>query len=209
MERLLDLLLNFYGPTAYLIVFGILLACGFGVPIPEDITIITGGLLVYYGLADIRIMLIVCFAGVMVGDAAVFWLGRRFGMALTKKWIFKKLLHEDRLAQVSTKLKTKGAKLLFAARFMPGFRTPIFFAAGSLGVPFSRLFLYDGFAALISVPAIIFAVRFFGDEIDGVVQTIKKVEGGIFFAILVIISLVFLKWHIHSRRTRLQREGAT
>ena len=69
MDLLVDFLLNFYGPTPYLLIFGILLLCGFGLPIPEDITLFAGGLLAYYGVVDLSVMTFVAFLGVMVGDS--------------------------------------------------------------------------------------------------------------------------------------------
>ena len=53
MDRLVDFLLSFYGPTPYFLVLGILLLCGLGLPIPEDITLFPAGLLSYYGVTDV------------------------------------------------------------------------------------------------------------------------------------------------------------
>src|SRR3712207_4339002 len=97
MDALVDFLLNFQGPTPYLLVFGILILCGFGLPIPEDITLIAGGLLAYYGLCDLWLMILVGFAGVMIGDSFMYCLGAKYGRRLTRKWIFHKLLPDDRL----------------------------------------------------------------------------------------------------------------
>ena len=90
MDAVVEFLLNFSGPTPYFMVFGILLLCGLGLPIPEDVTLILGGILSYYGLCDLSLMIVVCFAGVMVGDSLMFWLGAHYGRQLTKKWFFHK-----------------------------------------------------------------------------------------------------------------------
>lgn len=44
--------------------FFILLICGFGVPIPEDITLVAGGIIAGLGFADVHIMVVVslCWA---------------------------------------------------------------------------------------------------------------------------------------------------
>ncbi|MEN9723277.1 MAG: hypothetical protein RJB38_1263 [Pseudomonadota bacterium] len=200
MDTLVDFLLNFYGPTPYLIIFGILLACGLGVPIPEDLTLIVGGLLAYYGLCQLWIMILVCLVGVMLGDSIVFWLGAKYGRALTKKWVFHKLLPDERLDAVQEKFKKHGNKLIFAARFMPGLRAPIFFSAGILHLPFSVFFGFDGLAALLSVPAIIGGVFLFGDEIEKVIRVVRSFEYGILAFVLGLALLLVANWYRKHRR---------
>lgn len=201
MDALVDFLLNFYGPMPYLIVFGILLACGLGVPIPEDITLVVGGILAYYGVSNVWVMIVVCLAGVMIGDSLVFWLGAKYGRALTKKWFFHKVLPDERLDAVQGKFKQYGNKLIFAARFMPGLRAPIFFSAGVLHLPFSVFFLFDGVAALLSVPAIVGGVYLFGDEIDHFIKVMRSFEYGILAAIVTVILLLTLKWYLNHRKS--------
>lgn len=203
MEKLIDFLLSFYGPTPYFVVFGILLACGLGLPIPEDITLFAAGLLSYYGLTDVWTMIAVCMLGVLIGDSFVFILGAVYGRKLTKRWPFKKFLTEERLEQVKQRFHDQGNKLIFAARFMPGLRAPIFFSAGTLHLPYRVFLFYDGSAALLSVPAIVGAVYYFGDEVDQVIRVIQRIEHGILFVIFAVILFFVGKWYLAHRKTRL------
>lgn len=202
MDSLVDFLLGFYGPTPYMIIFGILVACGLGLPIPEDITLFAAGLMAYYGVSDVWLMMAVCFCGVMIGDFLIFFLGSKYGRRLTKKWFFHRLLPDDRLEMVRKKFNERGERLLFAARFMPGLRAPIYFSAGTLHVPAKVFLLYDGMAALISVPLIVGAVYYFGDQLDHVVQVIQKVEHGIVFVVAALILAMAAKWYIGHRKLR-------
>lgn len=201
MPKIAEFLLGFQGPTPYVLVFLILLACGFGVPIPEDITLIAAGVLAYYKAANVWGMIVIGLAGVMLGDSAMFWLGRRYGLALAKKRFIARILPEESLARVGEVLKTKGNKILFAARFMPGLRSPIFFTAGALGVP-ARVFLfYDGMAALISVPAIVYSVYFFGHQMEEIIATIQQANRGIVILIVVVATVLIIKWRLSRRRS--------
>ncbi len=196
MDFLVDYILNFYGPTPYLIIFGILLICGLGIPIPEDITLFVAGMLCYYNLIHLGWTIGVCLLGVLIGDSVIFFLGAKFGRRLTKRWIFHKLLPDARLDAMGGKLKkTGGTKFLFFARFMPGLRAPIYFSAGTLHLPFKTFIFYDGCAALISVPSILGLVFYFGDEVSQVIGVIKKVEHGLFLVILLVILGVLGKWY--------------
>lgn len=203
MDILVDFLLNFHGPTPYLLVFGILLLCGFGLPIPEDVTLFAGGLLAYYGVCDLYVMILVGLAGVMFGDSTMWYLGHRYGRRMMRQAFFKKLLPDERIQAASKRLNKKGAKrILFFGRFMPGLRAPIYFTSGMLHVPFPRFFIMDFLAALLSVPAVIGAVYYFGDELDLVIRWIKKIEHGIIFVVLVLVSGIVLKWWVSHRRLK-------
>jgi membrane protein DedA with SNARE-associated domain len=202
MDRLVDFLLNFSGPTPYFLVFGILMGCGLGLPIPEDITLFAAGLLCYYGLTGLALMIAVAFAGVMVGDSIIFFLGHKFGRRLTKKWFFHRILPDDRLIAVQNRFARRGVKMIFAARFMPGLRAPIFFSAGTLHLPPRVFWFYDGMAALISVPLIIGAVYYFGDQLDRVVRVIQRIEHGIVFVLFAVLMLILAKWYLTHRRLR-------
>jgi len=207
MDKLIDFLLNFYGPTPYWIVFGVLLACGIGLPIPEDITLFVAGVVSYYGITDLGWMIAVCLIGVILGDSIIFILGAKYGRTLTKKWFFHKLLPDERLDAVKKKFHDRGNKLIFAARFMPGFRAPIFFSAGTLHLPYRVFLFYNGGAALISVPMIIGAIYYFGDQLDHVVKVIQRVEHSIAVVIFMAALAIIGKWYLtHRPLSRMNRK---
>lgn len=195
MDFIVDLLIDYYGPIPYLAIFAILLACGLGIPVPEDVTLIAGGILTYYGVCDVWTMIGVGLLGVMIGDSIVFFLGHKFGRRLLKKKPFSLFLDETKVDDIRGKLKHHGGKLLFSARFMPGVRSTVFFASGMLHIPYRKLLIYDGAAALISVPAIIYSVYYFGDYLEQVIRFIKKIEGGIAGVIVVAVILLVLNYY--------------
>ncbi len=194
-------------PWSYLLVFGVLLLCGFGLPIPEDITLIAGGLMAYYGKADVFVMIAVGLVGVMLGDGAMFQIGKRFGYRVFEwKWMAK-IMHAERLETVKDKLKNHGNKVIFSARFMPGLRSLVFLSSGALGIPFRVFLLFDGMAALISVPAIVYSCFFFGDQINKAVGIIKNVENGIVMVIAAVIIYFVVKHFIKKNREKREAAG--
>jgi membrane protein DedA with SNARE-associated domain len=198
---LVDFLLDYYGPVPYVAIFLILLVCGLGVPIPEDITLIAGGILTYYGVCDVKLMIATGLAGVLIGDSMVYYLGHHFGKRLLKKWPFRVVIDEKRIESIREQLHKHGPKVLFSARFMPGVRSTVFFAAGLLHYPYRRMLLFDGLAAILSVPAIVYSVYYFGDFLESVVKWIKKVEGGIVAVIVLgILALAYKLWSHHRKK---------
>ena len=161
---LLNALVAFFTANGYLAVFVVLLACGFGIPIPEDITLVSGGIIAGVGKANVHLMCAVGLVGVLAGDAMMFMVGRHFGeRARQIRWI-NWLLSPRRYARVAALHQRHGNRLMFIARFLPGMRTPIYLTAGmTRRVPFWRFLLLDGFAALISVPLWVY-LGYFGAE---------------------------------------------
>ena len=64
---------------AYAWLGGILLLCGLGLPIPEDISLIAAGYFSWKGVLYIHTAFAICFAAVVTGDTAAFFMGRLFG----------------------------------------------------------------------------------------------------------------------------------
>jgi membrane protein DedA with SNARE-associated domain len=204
MDFIVDLLIDYYGPIPYVAIFVILLLCGLGVPVPEDITLFAAGVLAYYGVCDVWVMIGVGLLGVLLGDSLVFWLGHKFGRRLLRKWPFRMFIDETKIQSIRGKLHHHGGKLLFTARFMPGLRSTVFFASGLLHFPYRKLIMYDGAAALISVPAIIYTVYRFGDYLEIVIGYIKEVEGSI--AILIIAGIVFFGMRYWKKHKKLKKD---
>jgi membrane protein DedA with SNARE-associated domain len=197
--------MNQQGATPYVLVFVLLLACGLGLPMPEDVILFAAGLLSYYGVSDVWTMVAVCFCGVMIGDCTVFTIGALYGRRVRKLPFVKRLLPNHRMRRVSKKLHEQGNKVIFAARFMPGLRTPIFFSAGTLHLPFRVFFFFDGMAALISVPTVIYAVFFFGKHVDRVIRVIRRIQFGVFATILLIVAIVVVKaWWAHKKEEEIE-----
>jgi len=200
MQELLNFVLGFNGITVYFLIFGILLACGLGLPIPEDITLFVAGMLAYYGIVNIWVVIFVCLAGVLIGDSTIFLLGAKYGGELAKHRHLSRLLSPERIESIKEKLNAYGDKLIFSARFMPLLRAPTYFAAGTLHLPFKEFLFYDGLAAIISVPSIVWFVYYFGDVADKAIQTIKNIEHGVVLLTITALLVVTVNWYIKQRK---------
>jgi membrane protein DedA with SNARE-associated domain len=201
MDHLVDLLLNFSGVTPYVLVFVVLLVCGMGLPLPEDITLFAAGVISYYGSANVYIMIAVSFAGVMIGDCIMFALGAIYGNRITSLPYFQKILPPKRLDKIKKRIRIEGYKVIFAGRFMPGLRSPIFFSAGMLHLPFKIFVIVDGAAALISVPTIVYLVYHFGDQVDRIVRIIKDVQFGVIGLVVIVFAVLGTKIYFELRHT--------
>ena len=60
----------------YFILFGLLFACGLGLPLPEDIPLIVSGILVSMGKMSLPVAGVVAWCGIIGGDCVLYYFGR-------------------------------------------------------------------------------------------------------------------------------------
>lgn len=176
MEQFLtDLLSDTTGGVAYAMVFGILLACGLGVPLPEDISLILGGYLAHAGQVKLVPMMLVGFLGILAGDSLIFLAGRRMGNRVEqRKGFFARIVTPAKRARVEGLFKKHGEKIVMIARFMPGVRAVTYFTAGGAGMKYSHFIFWDGLAALASAPLFVYLGFRFGGELEILIKKLKE-----------------------------------
>jgi len=197
VENLLKaLLIGSQGWAAYGTIFGILVACGMGIPFPEDVSLIFGGYLVFRGSANLPLMVATGFLGILAGDSLIYWAGRRLGNRARAEpgRLLRRVLTPERRTKVEALFARHGEKIVMAARFMPGVRAVTFFTAGSAGMPYARFICFDGLAALASAPAFVFLGFRFGRQLQRVIELLKRFQ--IATAIVIVVSVcVWVGWH--------------
>ncbi len=209
MESLLTHLTALTPSAVYLTLTGILLLCGLGMPIPEDISLISAGYLAYLGLIDVHRGFAVCFAAVLAGDTAAFFMGRWFGQRVLASVLARRHFTPRKQLRVRAYFRKYGSKMVFIARFLPGLRFSIFFSAGMLHVRAAVFFIYDTLAAAISVPALVYLAWYFGERIDKVLQHARRTEHGILILVVIVVAVLLIRsWRRRRKARELQRGPA-
>ena len=181
------------GLNTYLIIFGVLFFCGLGLPIPEDITLVTAGYLA--GIEKISFLgaNIVCFVGVLVGDNILFLIGKKYGFSVLQWPIFRRVFSQKRLDKAFEKVRKNARIICFTARFMPGLRACIYLICGIVGVPYRVFILQDSIAALLSVPLFVWLGFYFHSEIEGMFEIAKSIQSYIFIAVFLVVGVIVFK----------------
>ncbi len=189
-NHLIEFLQGFDGVTAYAAILGLLLVCGLGVPLPEDITLVGAGILAALGSISLPGALVAGFFGVLIGDAILFNLGRRYGRAVFEMPGARRIFTAERIAIAEKKVLNNSRFICFTARFLPGLRAPIYLTAGIMGVRPAIFYGLDGLAALVSVPIWVVGGWWFAlhVDIDTGLEYAKKTQE---YIIVVVFSLVF------------------
>lgn len=198
--KLITFLAGFDGVTAYGAILGILLACGLGIPVPEDITLVASGILAGLGTISLTGAIIVGLLGVIMGDAFLFFLGRIYGHRVFKLPVFRTIFTEDRINASRNRILNNSKFICFFARFLPGLRAPIFLTAGIMGVRPLIFLTLDGIAALISVPFWIVVGFYLGDNLDATLRFVIRAQKSVLALVAVVIVGFIVVRYVRRRR---------
>jgi membrane protein DedA with SNARE-associated domain len=194
-------MLEHFDQYGYIGVFGALLAAGFGFPIPEELPVITAGILV--GHEDTKlywyIMLPVVIAGVVIGDGVLYGAGRIWGRRLLNLKVIRKRLTLEKQEQIEKNFAERGIWVLLGARMLPGIRAPVFIMAGVLKVPLGRFLLADAIYAIPLVNLIFWLSYFLTDQMLVIFNQINQYKSLVIVAVLSGIAGALIQKYILSR----------
>jgi membrane protein DedA with SNARE-associated domain len=183
----------------YLGLFVVLMMCGLGLPMPEDVALLAGGYLVHRGITRYPITLVVSLLGVVAGDNSLFFIGRHFGTGLVRYFGLRPG-RRHQVERIQGFMQRHGQRAIFYARFLAGLRALIYLSAGSFGVRPPVFLLYDLLGALISVPIVVTLGYLFGAQLELLVRYI----GG-FERLIVVVAVLSVA--IYATRITLLRKA--
>lgn len=207
LERLVDLLGGHGLHVGYAFVFVILCLCGFGLPMPEDVVLATGGVLAWLA-SDIEevtfsamirdrgliIMVLVGLAGIVAGDAVIFLAGRRFGHRIADIGPLRRVITPAKLEAVEKHIRRRGNLVVLVARFLPGLRAPTFFTVGHAKMPFWEFLLFDGSAALLSAPFWVCLGFWLGSDLESLAHEASRFSHLILLGVGVVLFALWVRW---------------
>lgn len=187
------------GAPAYALVFVVLAASGFGLPINEDILLMAAAALTLRGVMEPLPLVAVAWCGVLCADTLIFHWGHRFGARLLQHRWAGRMLPPGRLAALQGTVRRWGPGYLFLVRFLPGMRTALLFAAGSLKLPYRHLLLCDGLAGLVELPLLVHAVRLVGGRWQAILGAVQAWQSVLWPALLLLVAAAWLLVRLRRR----------
>jgi membrane protein DedA with SNARE-associated domain len=167
----------------------VLFTASLGVPIPEELPIITAGILSSQMVLRWWIALPICFVGVLSGDVVLYWVGHHWGEKVLGWRPVRWILSPAREEQLKAGYRSHGVKIVFTARHVIGLRAAAFLTAGISHVPFWKFLTVDAVAALVSVPFGFFLAFLFADQVQRIFADVHRVERWLGLAVLVVIAV--------------------
>jgi membrane protein DedA with SNARE-associated domain len=177
----------------YLFVFVFMYMSSFGLPVPEEVVLVSAGLVAHVAthpdlyppptdvpLNPVNPYLLggLCFFAVISSDLVIYWLGKKF-----RRWIKPKLI-----VKIRSWVKRYGIWATALFRFTPGLRFPGHLMCGAMGMPIGKFVTVDAIAAGLTVPTQILLLAFYGDTI---LQGFLKFKY-VLVALLVVVLLYIL-----------------
>jgi membrane protein DedA with SNARE-associated domain len=218
LEQLVDLLAGHSLHVGWAFVFVVLVLCGFGLPMPEDLILVTGGVCAWLASdlqqASLGVMLRdsglltmigVGLAGILVGDSVIFLAGRKLGSRVAEIPALRRVVTPEKLERVERLFRKRGVVVVLIARFLPGLRAPTYFTAGHSRMPFWEFLLFDGVAALVSAPLWVCLGYWFGSDLQHAAQMAGRFGHYILAGALVVVAALAARW---AQGRRAQASGA-
>jgi membrane protein DedA with SNARE-associated domain len=192
MDSLMAFLHSLQGVPAYALLISLLFASGFGLPINEDILLLVAAALTLKGVMDPLPLIAVAWCGLLSADTLIFHWGRLLGVRVLRHRFIARWVPKARLAAMQGAMLRYGPGYIFVVRFMPGMRTALFFAAGSLRMPYRYMLIYDGAAALVELPLLVYGVRYIGGRWEEILALIQRFQGFLLPALLLLVLALWL-----------------
>jgi membrane-associated protein len=165
--------------------------------VPSETSVITAGVLSADGDLFFFGVVLAAWAGAVLGDNASYWIGRTAGHRVAER-LFRGS-KEQRLESWEERLSRRGGYFIIIGRFIPGGRTAVTLAAGTLEYPWRKFFFFDVIAGGIWATYAA-ALGFFGG---------KTFEDHPLFAFLLAFGIALaITGLVEAGRWYLERRGA-
>ncbi|WP_246845053.1 DedA family protein [Bdellovibrio sp. NC01] len=209
-----------YSPgTVYLVIVGMMLLSAVGLPIPEELTLISVGILAFVGqnpdvfpppypnapVVNVHYAAIVAFIAVVFSDTLIYTIGRSFGRKLLYHPRMHRMFPPHLMKKVEEWTHKYGMYACGIFRFTPGVRFPGHLVCGMMHFPLWKFLLIDGIAALISVPTQIYLLAHYGEPILKKLREFKIVVG----IILLLLIIYFVAKKLRQKFLERRAEAAS
>jgi membrane protein DedA with SNARE-associated domain len=211
-------LMTFFSQYAYqpMYVYGFIvmfmLASSYGLPIPEELVLVSAGLVAYMAHnpvkfpppypgaqgVDVVTLCIVCFLAVFLSDLQVYLIGKYFGARIIKTKFFQKQVAGEGFNKINLFFQKYGGLACGIFRFTPGLRFPGHLSCGLLGIPLWKFVAIDVLAAGLSVPTQVYFVATYGDVILDKVAEFKIY----LISVLAVAGIIWLLRRVYLKNVR-------
>ncbi len=189
--------------VVYGLIVTMLTASSFGLPIPEEVTLISAGIVGYIvahpqtfvpaegasGAVTPIGLAVVCFLAVFLSDFLVYGIGRWARSHVGQSRRFAGIIGSSLFARASDLIQKNGMIMVGVFRFTPGIRFPGHMSCGFMRVAAWKFILIDGLAALLTVPTQVLLVAYYGDVILDYIKQFKII-------LLIVLALLVFFWMI-------------
>lgn len=188
--------------------FGLLISCGLGVPIPEDVPLIATGILIARHQWHLAIAAPVAWLGIVGGDCILYTLGYFYGEKIVKIPVIGKHVTLERIKRAENYFKKYGIWMVAFGRLFMGIRGIMMVTAGTSKLKFAKFLIADGLAAIVSGGLFMFLGIWGGTYGGTIVRGIREFRYSI-WALAGVLAIVLIFVFFHRDRERKRAEATT
>ena len=179
-----------------------------GLPFPEDTTLILSGFLVAHDIINPLPGFLVIYAGLLVSDYFLFWVGKRYGRRVVEHKKFQRLISSETLLNLEEKFKKWGVLVVLFGRHLLGLRAQIFLVAGVMKMHPLKFLVADGFTALFSI-AIMGGIGYVGgNSVQVLKRDFSRIEHIAIVAFVVLLTIWIGFRYIEMKRKNRDRTSS-
>lgn len=180
-----SLLLDQEASILYLTIFLTLLGGAFFLPFPEDLILISAGILVQREMVDLEIVFVIAYCTIILGDIILYGIGHFFGMNLFVKRWFRNRVHPSKIKKVREKLDRNFILAIVLARHLFYLRSITFLTCGAVRMSFVRYVIADMLAAFFSCSIMIGIGYLAGENYAAIKEHLDSAQLAILAALLI------------------------
>ena len=177
--------------------------------VSEDLTCIGAGLLVSQARMGFGWAVLGCFSGILIGDLALYFLGRWFGRPALRRAPLRWVVSEAKVEEARAWFERRGVAVIFLSRFTPGLRLPTYVAAGVVGTHLATFAFWFALAGLLWTPALVGLAAWAGVQAEASLDLFREyaLPGvvGLILALLLVQRLAIPLCTWRGRRLLLGR----
>lgn len=168
----------------------------FGIPVPGETALVTAAAIAATGQLEIVGVVAAASAGAIVGDNIGYWIGRKGGIALVRR--FGKRLHVDdaKLDRAHRFFERHGPKTVFLARFIALLRSWAAALAGVSRMPYGIFTLYNALGGVAWATAFGTLGFLFGRNLP----LLKHYLGRVSIGVATTVAIAGATWVVRKRR---------
>jgi membrane protein DedA with SNARE-associated domain len=202
-QQVLDSLSSLTGPPLY----GITALLAFGesaaladLVLPGETGMIVAGAVAGRGGGSLPLMVAVAAAGAIAGDVFSYWMGRKFGLTLVRKWEPVRKRMEPRVERAQEFFERRGGPAVFAGRWIGALRAVVPAIAGMSGMSFPKFLAWVVPAAVLWTAAAVSLGYVAGTHFTAVIDKVM-------LGLSVVVVVGAIAWAV-VRKIRKRRGGA-
>jgi undecaprenyl-diphosphatase len=188
------------GPYRYVVLFLLVGLESLGIPLPGETALVTAAALAALGHLSIYAVVATAVSAAIIGDNGGYWIGRKGGIALVRR--FGRVIHlnESHLARAHAFFERHGPKTVFIGRFIALLRTWAAVLAGAAHMPYGIFMLYNALGGVCW--SVIFSALgyVFGRNLPQLKHYVGQASlAGVLLVALIVVLVLAGRWFATNR----------